>query len=111
MFWKKDNKVSEPIIKKKYKKEINGIMFESASEENISPEKITTLSQAYMSNINLILNFMLNNGLRDFYSDISMDNLEEKLGKPTIDIDIKQVCYLDHSLDKSHIISYRQELL
>lgn len=43
--------------------------------------------------------------IRDYYDELSFEQMVDNLGVPTIDIDRELILYYNHTLDSEHIIS------
>jgi len=43
--------------------------------------------------------------LREMYGEINLDDVQDKLGKPVIDYNLRQLLYLEHTFDYEHIFT------
>lgn len=89
-----------------YTFEIDGIIFEWDEEPQGDYEKETKAFAAnYRKHLPQIIDFMLPD-LKDMYGEIEADTVEEKLGKPIIEIEQGRVTYCEQTFDYEHIFSF-----
>ena len=81
------------------------IVFEIDEASSVNREFIKQISDEYPRKKKKIAEFMLQNGLREAYGDMSVDEVVNKLGRPTINPGICQITYSEHTFDAEHIIS------
>lgn len=86
-----------------YMAEINGIQFVCEEADPELEKTALALADAYKEKLPEIIAFMLDD-ITDVYGEMQPDELAEALGTPQIDLDIKLITYLEHTLDDCHII-------
>ena len=89
-----------------YTLEIGEIVFrweKEPAEDYENQAKI--IATNYKSNLSRIIEFM-HTDIQEMYGNISLEEIEEKLGKPMIDIDNGQVTYCEQTFDDIHIFSF-----
>jgi hypothetical protein len=69
------------------------------------------LEKSYLENLDKIVDYMISEGLVDFYGDFTEEELtkeviKEKLGKPVIDIGREVVSYRNNKFKPFHIIEF-----
>ncbi len=67
-------------------------------------EIINGLVDNYYSHLDEIIAFMMPE-LREMYGEINLDDVQDKLGKPVIDYNLRQLLYLEHTFDYEHIFT------
>lgn len=82
---------------------INSIKFECDDLEEISEEYIQELADAYQTKVETIAEHIMDD-IKDFYEDITVEELVDALGAPIIRPDVGVITYIEHSLDDCHII-------
>ena len=89
-----------------YTLEIGEIVFRWEKEPAEDYENQAKIIAAnYKSNLSRIIEFM-HTDIQEMYGNISLEEIEEKLGKPMIDIDNGQVTYCEQTFDDIHIFSF-----
>lgn len=82
---------------------INSIRFECDNLEEITEEYVKELADTYASKLEVIAEHMMED-IKEFYEEISVEELIEALGAPIIRPDVGVITYVEHSLDDCHII-------
>lgn len=101
MFYINDNE--------EYETQINGITF-ICEEVEADFEKIASeIAECYENKLDSIAEFLLDEGISDFWGEISVDELKKALGVPVINLDNESIVYLEHILDDEHIIEFEYE--
>jgi len=89
-----------------YTLEVDGVVFTWDEEPQEGyEERAKTAAANYHQHLPEIIKFMLP-GLKGMYGDITADEIEAKLGKPGIDLEIGQVSYCEQRFDDMHIFSF-----
>lgn len=92
-----------------YEAEINGIKFVCESVEEGFEETATNIAKVYESKLDSIAQFMIQEGISDFFGELTPKKIIKSLGKPTIDLGRYLVTYLEHTLDDVHIIEFEYD--
>lgn len=92
-----------------YEAEINGIKFVCEDFEEDYEETAAQIAEIYESKLDSIAQFMLDEGISDFFGELTPDKIIESLGTPTIDLERFLVTYLEHTLDEVHIIEFEYD--
>ncbi len=86
--------------------EYNGVIFAWDEEPEAGyMEQIKIISENYNTHLNSIVEFMMAD-ITQIFGAFSHDEVKEKLGKPVIDYDRRQVSYLEQSFDDMHIFTF-----
>lgn len=89
-----------------YTLEIGDIVFRWEEEpEGDYENQAKIISENYKSNLSGIIEFMYTD-IQEMYGNISLEEIEEKLGRPMIDMDNGQVTYCEQTFDDVHIFSF-----
>ena len=92
-----------------YEAEINGIKFVCESVEEGFEETAANIAKVYESKLDSIAHFMIQEGISDFFGELTPQKIIKSLGKPTIDLGRYLVTYLEHALDDEHIIEFEYD--
>lgn len=85
--------------------EYKGIQFSVEEPDEDVSNAVGTLAENYNSRLKEIIEFMLPD-LKDVYGQITAEDVKIKLGKPTIDLSMGTVTYLEQSFDSDHIFEF-----
>lgn len=86
--------------------EYNGLIFAWDEEpEEGYMEQVKTIYENYNTHLNSIVEFMMPD-ITQIFGAFSHDEVKEKLGKPVIDYDRRQVSYLEQAFDDMHIFTF-----
>lgn len=89
-----------------YTFETNGIIFSWDEEPQENYENTAQIiAENYKTHLSKIIDFMLPD-LKEVYGDLESGEVEEKLGKPIINIELGQVTYCEQLFDDVHIFSF-----
>lgn len=72
-------------------------------------ELAKTVAGNYTKKLDDIAQFLTDEGISDFFGDLSPEDIKNGLGIPRIDIGTQTVTYLDHTLDDAHIIEFEYD--
>ncbi|MDO4621214.1 MAG: hypothetical protein Q4B09_11420 [Lachnospiraceae bacterium] len=75
--------------------EKNGIIFITETETIEMKRRIDELSKAYTTKKKEIARFMLENGILEYYGDMTAEQLIQYLGRPTIRPEMDQISYCE----------------
>ena len=92
-----------------YEVKINGISFVCESVEEGFEETAASIAEVYESKLNDIAEFMLEEGISDFFGELTPEQIIKSLGTPTIDLERYLVTYLEHTFDDEHIIEFEYD--
>lgn len=92
-----------------YEAEINGVKFVCESVEDDYEETAAKIAEVYESKLDDIAQFMINEGISDFYGEFMPQEIINSLGKPTVDLERCLVSYYEHTLDDVHIIEFEYD--
>ena len=84
---------------KKKKNKIENVQIFKYNSENLPKQT----KEEYDLNINNILQFAYDNGIKDFYKESTIDDVKEKIGMPTFDLGAKSISFTQQQFDKTHI--------
>lgn len=88
--------------------ETDGVKFVCDEVEEGFEELAVRLAECYRNRLAAIADFMLPD-IIGMYGEMTREDLIGKLGKPTIDLGINMLFYLEHTLDNSHMIEMEFE--
>ena len=89
-----------------YTFECDGIIFGWDDEpKGDYQSQVKAIAENYKKQLPNIIEFMLPD-LNDFYGTVKAEEVEEKLGKPLINLDNGQVTYYEQLFDDVHIFSF-----
>ncbi|MGN1107722.1 MAG: hypothetical protein ACI4RH_13845 [Huintestinicola sp.] len=86
--------------------EINGVIIccdEVTEELEALAQKVADI---YPQKIDEIIEFLIDEGITDYFGELSEDDIKNALGKPLINIGNQSVSYLEHTLDDVHTIDF-----
>ena len=72
-------------------------------------ELAKTVSENYTKKLDDIVEFLSDEGISDYFGDLSPEDIRSGLGVPLIDIGKQTVTYTDHTLDDMHIIEFEYD--
>ncbi|MBO4746649.1 MAG: GNAT family N-acetyltransferase [Clostridiales bacterium] len=91
---------------KQYECEFRGICFAIEDEpEERDKEQARLLAENYLSHLDAIVEFMLPD-IEEIYGPVTVEEVKEKLGTPTIDLGRCTVSYFEQSFDGDHIFEF-----
>lgn len=86
--------------------ELDEIIFAWEFEPDADIQQVLKIAKSYKDNIDNIASFMQED-LIDFYgSNMTIENIKEKIGKPIIEIENNCVTYCEQQFDPIHIFSF-----
>ena len=89
-----------------YTTEIDGITFTWEDEPpEDAEEQAAAAAAGYRERLPEIIAFMLPS-LRQMYGEVTAEEAERKIGRPSIDLDAWQVSYCEQRFDDMHIFSF-----
>lgn len=89
-----------------YTLEYENITFEWDEEPQTDVmDEVKTIAQNYKAALPSIIGFMLPD-INTFYGNVSAEDVKDKLGKPTINLNRGEVVYLEQTFDDVHIFSF-----
>lgn len=92
-----------------YEAEINGIQFVCESPQEDYEETAVKIAEVYESKLNNIAQFMIDEGITDFYGELTPQEIIDSLGTPIIDLERYVVAYCEHTLDDEHVIEFEYD--
>ena len=84
--------------------EINDVIIACEEVEDSYEELAQETAEKYSQKLDEIVQFMIDEGICEYFGEVSADEIKSSLGKPLIDIENQLVQYLEHTLDETHII-------
>lgn len=91
-----------------YEAKINGITFIYDEADSASSEiKAAAIAKCYKEKLDEIVKFMMNEGITEYFGDISVNDIIKNLGFPIINLDRNTVTYPDNNFDDMLIIEFR----
>lgn len=72
-------------------------------------ELAKTVAENYTKKLDDIAQFLTDEGISDYFGELTPDQIKSGLGIPLIDIGTQTVTYTDHSLDSMHIIEFEYD--
>jgi len=91
---------------KQYTFSYEGIQFcwdEVPTDANVETAKLLAVN--YHKNIDAIVTFIYNE-IRDWYGDVTIDDVKIRIGMPIIEPDRDAVTYCEQTFDDTHIFSF-----
>ena len=98
MFIKSENGIFETTI--------DGVCFACYAVDEQVEESATKIAKIYPDRLNDIAQFMLQEGISDFFGPLSVEKLIQSLGTPLVNLSNNSITYLEQTLDDTHIISF-----
>lgn len=87
---------------------LDGIVFGCDEEKDGYEEKAKRLAEAYRRKLPEIVDFLIADGLQDFYGELygtlTNEFVRSKLGTPLIELDCGTIDYFEQELDDEHLI-------
>lgn len=91
---------------KEYTFETDGIVFCWKKEPGADCEGAAKIIAAnYKTQLSKIIAFMYAD-IQETFGNVAIDAVKDHLGKPIIDMDIRQVTYTEQTFDMAHIFSF-----
>jgi hypothetical protein len=72
-------------------------------------ELAARIAELYPQRLEDIADFLIKEGICDFFGELTPDEIMDGLGVPRIDIGSRTVTYTEHSFDDVHIISFEYD--
>lgn len=89
-----------------YQAQIGRLTF-VCDEMDTETEKIAAaIAECYNQKLNDIAAFMIDDGIDEYFNNVSYDNIVKSLGLPLISLDRNTITYPDNSFDDSLIIEF-----
>lgn len=92
-----------------YEAEINGIQFVCESPWEDYEETAVKIAEVYERKLDSIAQFMIDEGITDFYGELTPQEIIDSLGTPIIDLERCVVAYCEHTLDDEHVIEFEYD--
>ncbi len=89
--------------------EINGVIIACEEVEDDYEKLAQEMADKYFQKLDEIVQFLIDEGICEYFGELSADEIKSSLGKPLIDIENQLVQYLEHTLDETHIIEFEYE--
>ena len=89
-----------------YEAQFNDIRFVCETVEDDFEEMAVKIAEVYEDRLEQIAGFMLEEGITDFFGELTEEKIIASLGAPTIDLGRGLVTYLEHTFDQEHIIEF-----
>lgn len=87
-----------------YQAKINGITFVCDEMDSEKEKRTAAIAKCYNQKLNDIAAFMIDDGIDEYFENISKDNIIKSLGFPIISLDRNIITYPDNSFDDTLII-------
>lgn len=91
-----------------YTAEINKVRFICEEVQEDYEDTARDIAEVYEDKLPELADFILSD-VGDIFGDITVEDVEDALGTPLIDLDRETVTYTDHTLDDMHIIEVEYE--
>ena len=89
--------------------EINGVIIACEEVEDDYEELAQEIADKYPQKLDEIVQFLIDEGICEYFGEVTAEKIKSLLGKPLIDIENQLVQYLEHTLDETHIIEFEYE--
>lgn len=89
-----------------YQAKINGLTFVCDEIDLEKENRSAAIAKCYNQKLNDIAAFMIDDGIDEYFENISKDNIIKSLGFPIIILDRNIITYPDNSFDDSLIIEF-----
>lgn len=90
-----------------YEASINGITFVCDNADTGSETTAKAIAECYNDKLSDIAEFMLSEGIEEYFGDVSETDIIKNLGAPLINLDRKTITYADNSFDDMLIIEFK----
>lgn len=87
-----------------FETEINGIEFVCDEIYEGCEDFVRKVANCYQEKLESIVEYMLEEGIENYFGKQTVESIKETLGKPQIDASRYLLAYLEHTLDYVHII-------
>ncbi len=91
---------------REYEEKINGITFVCDEADSASEERASAIANCYKEKLSEIAEFMISEGISEYFGDISQSNITKSLGFPIISLDRNTITYPDNGFDDMLIIEF-----
>lgn len=89
-----------------YEARLGGITFVCDEADSASEERASAIANRYKEKLSEIAEFMISEGISEYFGDISESNIIKSLGFPIISLDRNTITYPDNGFDDMLIIEF-----
>lgn len=90
-----------------YEASINGITFVCDNADTGSETTARAIGECYNDKLSYIAEFMISEGIEEYFGEMSKTDIIKNLGAPLINLDRKTITYAGNSFDDMLIIEFK----